>query len=86
MGLFFGKSTKADIDRQIANKQAEIERLKADVEKAKGTIANAKAYNKKWGGERIGYSSVQNQMAGYKVQIANLKAQIADLRAEKKRL
>lgn len=72
MGLFnlFGSRTKADIDREIANLQGEIERLKA---------AHAVAKERqKW---KNGVDYIPSQ---YPPLIASAKAKIASLRAERK--
>lgn len=72
MGLFglFGPRSKADIDREIANLQGEIERLKA---------AHAVAKERqKW---KNGVDYIPSQ---YPPLIASAKAKIASLRAERK--
>ncbi len=72
MGLFglFGPRSKADIDREIASLQGEIERLKA---------AHAVAKERqKW---KNGVDYLPSQ---YPPLIASAKAKIASLRAERK--
>ena len=72
MGLFgiFGPRTKADIDREIAELQGEVERLKA-------AYASAKLRQGK-------ISNVNTNPAQYPPKIANVKAKIAKLKAERK--
>lgn len=72
MGLFgfFGSRTKADIDREIASLQGDVERLKA-------SYALAKARKGK-------ISGVNTNPEQYPPLIAQKKAQIANLKAERK--
>lgn len=72
MGLFgfFGSRTKADIDREIASLQGDVERLKA-------SYALAKARKGK-------ISGVNTNPEQYPPLIAQRKAQIAHLKAERK--
>ena len=72
MGLFgfFGSRTKADIDREIARLQGDVERLKA-------SYALAKARKGK-------ISGVNTNPEQYPPMIAQKKAQIANLKAERK--
>jgi len=72
MGLFglFGPRSKADIDREIANLQGEIERLKA---------AHAVAKERQKWKNGVDYNPSQ-----YPPLIASAKAKIASLRAERK--
>ncbi len=72
MGLFgfFGSRTKADIDREIASLQGDVERLKA-------SYALAKARKGK-------ISGVNTNPEQYPPLIAQRKAQIASLKAERK--
>lgn len=68
--LFGGSRTKADIDREIARLQGEVEYLKA-------SMADAKARQKM-------FSGVRTHPEQYPPMIAQKKAQIANLKAERK--
>lgn len=68
--LFGGSRTKADIDREIARLQGEVEYLKA-------RMADAKARQKM-------FSGVRTSPEQYPPMIAQKKAQIANLKAERK--
>ena len=72
MGLFglFGSRSKADIDREIARWQSEVERLKAAYAVAKE--------RQKW------KNGVNYNPSQYPPLIASAKAKIASLRAERK--
>lgn len=72
MGLFglFGSRSKADIDREIASLQGEVERLKA---------AHAVAKERQKWKNGVNYNPSQ-----YPPLIANAKAKIAALKAERK--
>lgn len=66
--LFGGSRTKADIDREIARLQGEVEYLKA-------SMADAKARQGKISGVRTHPEQFPPMIAQKKAQIANLKAE-----------
>lgn len=68
--LFGGSRTKADIDREIAREQADLEMLKAH-------LAQNKEMNK-W------KNGVHYDTTNLPMMIANKKAKIANLKAERK--
>ena len=84
MGLFF-RSSKDDIDKQIASKKKQIEDLKARIDSAKKRIADAKAYNKAVGKKFVKFDGLEYTMKRDKETLAQLKEDLAKLREKKKR-
>ena len=71
--IFFGSRTKSQIDKEIASKQAELERVKANVANSK-MLQRTRRNGTDWSSDiRSGNS-----------RIADLKAQIARLKEERK--
>ena len=77
MGLFglFGTRTKADIDREIAS-------LQGDLERAKANLANAKEANKEFARRKM--SAHHADTYNLTLEIARIKTKIANLKAERK--
>jgi|GEM_PF-5403122 len=86
MGFLFFRSSKDDIDKQIASKKKQIEDLKADIDSAKRSIADAKAYNMAVGKKFVTYEGLEYTMKRNKEILAQLKEDLAKLREKKKRL
>ena len=85
MGFLFSRSSKDDIDKQIASKKKQIEDLKAKIDSAKRSIADAKAYNKAVGKKFVTYEGLEYTMKRDKETLARLKEDLAKLREKKKR-
>ena len=84
MGLFF-KSSKESIDRDIAAKKEQIERLKKEIDSAKRDIADAKAYNKAQGRKVRNFDGLSYTLKRKQEQMAKLKDELARLREKKKK-
>lgn len=84
MGLFFS-SSKESIDRDIAAKKEQIERLKKEIDSAKRTIADAKAYNRAQGRKIRNFDGLSYTLKRKQEQMAKLKDDLARLREKKKR-
>ena len=84
MGLFF-RSSKESIDRDIAAKKEQIEKLKKDIDSAKRSIADAKAYNKAQGKKIRNFDGLSYTLKRMQEQMAKLKDDLARLREKKKR-
>ncbi len=85
MGFLFFRSSKDDIDKQIASKKKQIEDLKTKIDSAKRSIADAKAYNKAVGKKSVTYEGLEHTMKRNKEILAQLKEDLAKLREKKKR-
>ena len=85
MGFLFFRSSKDDIDKQIASKKKQIGDLKAKIDSAKRSIADAKAYNKAVGKKSVTYEGLEHTMKRNKEILAQLKEDLAKLREKKKR-
>ncbi len=85
MGLFFFRSSKEDIDRDIASKKKQIEDLKKKIDSAKKSISDAKAYNKAVGKKIMTFDGLEYTMRRDKETLARLKEELARLREKKKR-
>ena len=77
MGLFglFGTRTKADIDREIAS-------LQVDLERAKARLASAKEENKEFARRKMSAYHADTLNPTY--EIGHIKTKIANLKAERK--
>ena len=84
MGFFFS-SSKESIDRDIAAKKEQIERLKMEIDSAKRTIADAKAYNRAQGRKIRNFDGLSYTLKRKQEQMAKLKDDLARLREKKKR-
>ena len=84
MGLFF-KSSKESIDRDIAAKKEQIERLKKEIDSAKRDIADAKAYNKAQGRKVRNFDGLSYTLKRKQEQMAKMKDELARLREKKKK-
>lgn len=85
MGFLFFRSSKDDIDKQIASKKKQIEDLKAKIDSAKRSIADAKAYNKAVGKKIRTFEGLEYTMKRNKEILTQLKEDLAKLREKKKR-